>query len=62
MKVRGHQITKRFRLTRTGVYRVRFRYKGNASVAGGFEVFRFRISRRLVGASAATAAAASLHR
>jgi hypothetical protein len=62
VKVRGHQITKRFTLGRTGTYRVRFKYKGNATVAPGFEVFKFHISRRFVGAAAASPAAASLHR
>jgi hypothetical protein len=62
VKVRGHQITKRFKVGRTGTYRVRFKYKGNATVAPGFEVFKFHITRRFVGAAAASAAAASPHR
>jgi hypothetical protein len=62
VKIRGHLITKRFTLRRTGSYRLRFKYKGNATVAPGFEVFKFSISRRFASTSAATAAAASLHR
>jgi hypothetical protein len=41
-------FTKRFTLTRTGTYRLRFRYEGNATVAGGSVVQKFRISRRFV--------------
>jgi hypothetical protein len=44
-KIRKHQFSKRFRLTR-GKWRIRFKYKGNATVAGGFEVRRFEITRR----------------
>jgi len=44
-KIRKHQFSKRFRLTR-GKWRIRFKYKGNATVAGGFEVRSFEITRR----------------
>jgi hypothetical protein len=44
-KIRKHQFSKRFRLTR-GKWRIRFKYKGNATVLGGFEVRRFEITRR----------------
>jgi hypothetical protein len=39
-------ITKRFTLRRTGTYRLRLRYKGSATVAGGSVVTKFRVSRR----------------
>jgi hypothetical protein len=44
-KIRKHAFSKRFRLSR-GKWRVRFKYKGNATVAGGFEVRKFEITRR----------------
>jgi hypothetical protein len=44
-KIRKHQFSKRFSLTR-GKWRIRFKYKGNATVAGGFEVRSFEITRR----------------
>jgi hypothetical protein len=46
VKIRKHRFSKRFRLTGTGKYRIRFRYKGNATVAGGFEVHDFEVMRR----------------
>jgi hypothetical protein len=46
VKIRGQAISKRFRLTRSGTYRLRFKYKGNALVAPGFAVERIRITRR----------------
>ncbi|HEX7297751.1 MAG TPA: hypothetical protein VF257_02015 [Solirubrobacteraceae bacterium] len=45
-KIRRHRFSKRFRLTGAGTYRIRFKYKGNATVAGGFEVHEFRVTRR----------------
>ena len=56
VKVSKHSVTKRFRATKAGVYRLRFKYKGNASVAGGYEVDKIRITRRISfrGASAAS--------
>jgi hypothetical protein len=39
-------FTKRFTLRRTGYYRLRFKYKGSATVAGGTVVSRVRITRR----------------
>jgi hypothetical protein len=45
VKIRKHAFSKRFSLTR-GKWRIRFKYKGNATVAGGFEVRRFEITRR----------------
>jgi hypothetical protein len=56
-KIRKHQFSKRFRLTR-GKWRIRFKYKGNATVIGGFEVRRFEITRRTFFRGAATRAAA----
>ncbi len=44
-KIRKHAFAKRFRLSR-GKWRIRFKYKGNATVAGGFEVRKFEITRR----------------
>jgi hypothetical protein len=44
-KIRKHQFSKRFSLTR-GKWRIRFKYKGNTTVAGGFEVRSFEITRR----------------
>lgn len=58
VKIRGHQVTKRFRATHTGVYRLRFKYKGNALVSGGFQVNKVRITRRVFTRSAAAAVAA----
>jgi hypothetical protein len=46
VKLRKHRFSKRFRLTGTGTYRIRFSYKGNATVAPGFEVHRFQVTRR----------------
>jgi hypothetical protein len=40
-------FSKRFRLRRSGTYRVRFRFKGSDTVAPGVIVQRFRISRRI---------------
>ena len=44
--IRKHAFSKRFRLT-TGKWRIRFKYKGNATVAGGFEVRTFQITRHV---------------
>jgi hypothetical protein len=56
-KIRKHQFSKRFRLTR-GKWRIRFKYKGNATVLGGFEVRRFEITRRTFFRGATTRASA----
>jgi hypothetical protein len=56
-KIRKHQFSKRFRLTR-GKWRIRFKYKGNATVVGGFEVCRFEIPRRTFFRGATTRASA----
>jgi hypothetical protein len=56
-KIRKHQFSKRFRLTR-GKWRIRFKYKGNATVVGGFEVRRFEITRRTFFRGATTRASA----
>ena len=56
VKVSKHSVTKRFRATKAGVYRLRFKYKGNASVAGGYEVDKIRITRRITFRSAARSA------
>jgi hypothetical protein len=45
-KIRKHAFSKRFTLGR-GKWRIRFKYKGNATVAGGFEVRKFEITRTL---------------
>jgi hypothetical protein len=50
-----HTFAKRFRLSGTGKYRIRFKYKGNANVAGGFEVRKFQIRRTIRFASASIA-------
>jgi hypothetical protein len=42
--IRKHAFSKRFRLS-TGKWRIRFKYKGNSTVAGGFEVRTFQITR-----------------
>ncbi|HWT91664.1 MAG TPA: hypothetical protein VN238_01610 [Solirubrobacteraceae bacterium] len=41
-------ITKRFTLRRTGSYRMRLKFKGSATTAGGQVVSKFRITRRFV--------------
>jgi hypothetical protein len=46
VKIRTHGFSKRFRLSGTGTYRIRFKYKGNATVAPGFEVHQFQVTRR----------------
>ena len=43
--IRKHAFSKRFRLS-PGKWRIRFKYKGNATVAGGFEVRTFQITRQ----------------
>jgi hypothetical protein len=48
VKIRKHRFSKRFRLTKLGKYRIRFKYKGNATVAGGYEIHKFQITRRVV--------------
>jgi hypothetical protein len=45
-KIRKHAFSKRFRL-KVGKYRIRFKYKGNSTVAGGFEVPTFQITRHV---------------
>ena len=47
-KIRKHRFSKRIRITHIGTYRIRFKYKGNSTVAGGFEVHKFQITRRVV--------------
>jgi hypothetical protein len=47
-KISKHRFSKRFRLSQVGKYRIRFKYKGNSTVAGGFEVHKFQITRRVV--------------
>jgi hypothetical protein len=56
VKVSKHSVTKRFRARKAGVYRLRFKYKGNADVAGGYEVDKIRITRRITFRSAARSA------
>jgi hypothetical protein len=56
-RIRSHRFSKRFRLTKVGSYRIRFKYKGNATVAAGWEVRRFRITRRVVFRSAVVSGA-----
>ncbi|HEX6697946.1 MAG TPA: hypothetical protein VF080_14150, partial [Solirubrobacteraceae bacterium] len=43
-KIRKHAFSKRFPLT-PGKWRIRFKYKGNSTVAAGFEVRTFQITR-----------------
>jgi hypothetical protein len=45
-KIRKHAFSKRFRLT-PGKWRIRFKYKGNSTVAGGYEVRTFQITRHV---------------
>jgi hypothetical protein len=47
VKIRKHAFSKRFRLS-VGTWRIRFKFKGNSTVAGGAEVRKFRITRRVV--------------
>jgi hypothetical protein len=47
ISIRGHRISKRFRAARTGTYRIRFSYHGNALVAPGRQIAKLRISRRI---------------
>jgi hypothetical protein len=44
--IRNHRFSARFRLGGTGTYRIRLKYKGNATVAPGFDVHPFKITRR----------------
>lgn len=43
---RRGQFSKRFTLRKRGTYRIRFRFKGSATVAAGTVTAKFRISRR----------------
>jgi hypothetical protein len=54
VKIRKHAFAKRFKLKVTGTYRIRFKYKGSATIAPGAEIHAFRITRRITfrGASA----------
>ncbi|MGZ6694324.1 MAG: hypothetical protein ACXVFN_00855 [Solirubrobacteraceae bacterium] len=54
--VRHHSVSKRFSATRPGNYRVRFKFKGNRTVAPGYEVDRIHITRRVFFRSASAAA------
>jgi hypothetical protein len=55
VRIRSHRFSKRFTLRGTGGYRIRFKYKGNATVAPGYEVHSFQIRRTIRFASAAIA-------
>jgi hypothetical protein len=48
VKIRKHRFSERFRLTHLGKYRIRFKYKGNTTVAPGYEIHKFQITRRVV--------------
>jgi len=48
LKIRKHKFSKRIRLTRLGTYNLCFKYKGNATVAGGYEIHKFEITRRVI--------------
>jgi hypothetical protein len=48
-RIRNGRITKRFRLRRTGTYRLRYTYKGNDLVAPGRIVQQIQIRRRFFG-------------
>lgn len=56
-KIRKHAFSKRFKLS-VGTWRVRFTYRGNATVAGGYEVRAFKITRRIIFRGAAFRASA----
>jgi hypothetical protein len=47
-KISKHKFSKRFRITHLGKYRIRFKYKGNSTVAGGYEIHKFEITRRVI--------------
>lgn len=47
-------ISKRFKVRRTGHYRLRISYKGNDLVAGGHVTFRVRFKRRIIFRSSAS--------
>jgi hypothetical protein len=47
-RISKHKFSKRFRIAHLGKYRIRFKYKGNSTVAGGFEVHKFEITRRVI--------------
>jgi hypothetical protein len=48
LKIRKHKFSKRIRLTRLGTYNLCFKYKGNSTVAGGYEIHKFQITRRVI--------------
>jgi len=60
-KISKHRFSKRFRLSQVGKYRIRFKYKGNSTVAGGFEVHKFQITRRVVFRGAAVGDSTVVH-
>jgi hypothetical protein len=60
-KISKHRFSKRFRLSQVGKYRIRFKYKGNSTVAGGFEVHKFQITRRVVFRGAAVGDSRVVH-
>ncbi len=42
-------LTKRFTASRTGSYRLRFKFKGSETTAPGFIVYKFKVTRRFIG-------------
>jgi hypothetical protein len=48
VKITKHRFSKRFKLSKIGKYRIRFKYKGNSTVAPGYEIHKFEITRRVV--------------
>jgi hypothetical protein len=46
VRIRKHAFSKRFKRG-VGKYRIRFKYKGNTTVAGGFEVRTFQITKHV---------------
>jgi hypothetical protein len=59
VRIRHHAITKRFRLTHAGVYRLRFSYRGNSLVTAGGAIDKVRISRHVSFSSASVEARSS---
>lgn len=52
-----HRIGKRFTLSRPGRYRLKFVYKGTRLIAGGFQIKRIDVSRKVLTGGATRAAA-----
>ena len=57
VKIVDHRISKRFTLSRPGRYRLKFVYKGTRLIAGGFQIKRIEVSRKILIGGATRAAA-----